>query len=289
MTTMTNPAPRATPKRRRSKALRRTAVTLVVLGGLLVAADFGAAAIVEHEVSKQAQQQFNLRDHPAVKIGGFSFLLQAFSGEYESVTVDAQGVPVNTLRDVEVHAELRGVQAPLSDVIGGTLDGVPVREVRGQLRVKATDVNRAIQANAQPVLASITNLTIAPAAEELVEDPDAEVTASEAEIADRAGKTAGVKLCGTVDVAGQGTELCVFSLIALNNGGIAVQPKRLELKNKISSAELPVAIQRKVLPLFAVELDPGELPFAVTPTEVKVEAGVLAVQGTAKDIVLGQQ
>ncbi|GAA4447767.1 DUF2993 domain-containing protein [Actinokineospora soli] len=287
MTTMTNPRPPAAPRRRRSKALRRSVVAFIVLAGLLVAADFGAAAIVEHELSKKAQEQFGLRDHPAVQIGGFSFLLQAFSGEYESVTIDAQGVPVNTLRDVEVHAELRGVQAPLSDVVGGSLDGVPVREVRGQLRVKATDVNRAIQANAQPVLASITNLTIAPAAEELVEDPDAEVTETEAEIADRAGKTAGVKLCGTVDVAGQSTELCVFSLIALENGGIAVQPKRMELKNKISRTELPQAIQQKVLPLFAVELDPGELPFAVTPTEVKVEAGVLAVQGTVTGIVLG--
>lgn len=287
MTTMTNPRPPAAPKRRRSKALRRSVVALVVLAGLLVAADFGAAAIVEHEVSKKAQQQFGLRDHPAVEIGGFSFLLQAFSGEYDSVTVDAQGVPVNTLRDVEVHAELRGVQAPLSDVVGGTLKGVPVREVRGQLRVKATDVNRAIQANAQPVLASITNLTIAPAAEELVADPDAEVAETEAEIADRAGETAGVKLCGTVDIAGQSTELCVYSLIALNDGGIAVQPKRLELKNKISSAKIPPAIQEKVLPLFGVELNPGELPFAVTPTEVKVESGSLAVQGTATGIVLG--
>ncbi|MGX7823979.1 LmeA family phospholipid-binding protein [Actinokineospora sp. 24-640] len=285
MTTTTNTG--APPRRRRSKAVRRTIVILVVLLGLLVAADFGAAAIVEHEVSKRAQQQFDLRDHPSVKIGGFSFLVQAVSGEYESVTVDAQGVPVNTLRDVEVHAELRGVQAPLSDVIGGTLTGVPVREVHGQVRVKATDVNRAIQSNANRVVASITNLTIAPVAEELVADPEAEVTATEAEIADRAGKTAGVKLCGTVEVAGQTTELCVFSLIALENGGIAVQPKRLELKNSISRAQVPKPIQDKVLPLFAVSLDPGELPFAVTPTEVKVEAGVLAVQGTASGIVLG--
>lgn len=285
MTTTTNTG--APPRRRRSKAVRRTIVILVVLLGLLVAADFGAAAIVEHEVSKRAQQQFNLRDHPSVKIGGFSFLMQAVSGEYESVTVDAQGVPVNTLRDVEVHAELRGVQAPLSDVIGGTLAGVPVREVHGQVRVKATDVNRAIQSNANRVVASITNLTIAPVAEELVADPEAEVTATEAEVADRAGKTAGVKLCGTVEVAGQTTELCVFSLIALENGGIAVQPQRLELKNSISRAQVPKPIQDKVLPLFAVSLDPGELPFAVTPTEVKVEAGVLAVQGTASGIVLG--
>jgi hypothetical protein len=288
MTTMTDPRPPAAPRRRRSKALRRSIVALVVLAGLLVAADFGAAAIVEHEVSKKAQEQFQLREHPAVKIGGFSFLLQAFSGEYESVVIDAKGVPVNTLRDVEVHAEMRGVQAPLSDVVGGTLTGVPVREVRGQLRVTATDVNRAIQANAQPVLASITNLTISPAAEELVRDPDAEVAASEAEIADRAGQTAGVKLCGSVDVAGQTTELCVFSLIALDGGGIAVRPERMELKNKISSAELPKAIQDKVLPLFAVRLNPGELPFAVTPTEVKIEDGALAVQGTATGIVLGK-
>jgi hypothetical protein len=288
MTTMTNPRPPAAPKRRRSKALRRTIVALVVLAGLLVAADFGAAAIVEHEVSKKAREQLQLREDPAIKIGGFSFLMQAFSGEYDTVVVDAKGVPVNTLRDVEVHAELLGVQAPLSDVIGGSLAGVPVREVRGQLRVKASDVNRAIQANAQPVLASITNLTISPAAEELVENPDAEVTESEAEIADRAGKTAGVKLCGSVDVAGQSTELCVFSLIALEGGGIAVLPKRMELKNKISNAELPDAIQQKVLPLFGVKFDPGVLPFAVTPTEVKIEDGSLAVQGTAKDIVLGK-
>lgn len=290
MTTMANSGrPPAAPRRRRSKAVRRIAITLVVLAGLLVAADFGAAAIVEHEVAKRAQRQFNLRDHPSVKIGGFSFLLQALSGEYERVTVDAKGVPVNTLRDVEVHAELLGAQAPLSDVVSGSLDGLPVREVEGQVRVKAADVARAIQENGNQAVASITDLTIEPVREEAVFDAQAAEGADDApEQADTAGGTAGVKLCGTAAISSQDTELCVFSIISLAEGKIRVTPERLQLSNEISSAELPRAIQEQVLPLFAVTLDPGSLPFAVTPTEVTVESGVLAVRGRANDVVLGK-
>src|SRR5882672_1179608 len=111
MTTMTNPGrPQAAPKRRRSKAIRRLVIVLVVLIGLLVVADFASAAIFEHEVSKRARTQFGLSDDPSVTVGGFSFLLQAFSGTYDKITVDAKGVPVkDTLRDVEVSVDLYGV------------------------------------------------------------------------------------------------------------------------------------------------------------------------------------
>ncbi|SDC90018.1 LmeA family phospholipid-binding protein [Actinokineospora iranica] len=293
MTTMTNSGrPQAAPRRGRSKAVRRLVITLVVLLALLVAADFGAAAVFEHEVSKRAQQQFGLRDHPSVKVGGFSFLVQAVSGEYDLVTVDAKGVPVkDALRDVEVHADLRGVQAPLSELVSGSLTGVPVREVEGQVKVKAADVNRAIQQNSNEVVRVINNLTVDPVSVQTVNTVPAEGGETEedtSEVADQEGTTAGVKLCGTADIAGQSTELCVFSIISLVEGSIEVSPKRLELRNSASSAQLPAALQAKVLPLFAITLDPGGLPFKVTPTAVTVEPGLLSVKGKATDVVLGR-
>lgn len=281
--------PPATPKRR-SKAVRRLVITLVVLLGLLVAADFGAAAVFEHEVSKRAQKEFNLTDHPSVKVGGFSFLLQAVSGEYDLVTVDAKGLPVNELRDVEVHADLRGVQAPLSDLVSGSLTEVPVREVVGQVKVKAADVTRAMAANENQVIKSLTNLTIDPVSEKTVATKPAEDAPAEEtpETADTEGTTAGVKLCGTADIAGESTQLCVFSIISLTENRISVSPKRLELRNGEADVKLPPAIQQRVLPFFSIQLDPGDLPFSVTPTSVKVEPGVLSVKGKATNLVLGK-
>ncbi|GLZ38396.1 DUF2993 domain-containing protein [Actinokineospora sp. NBRC 105648] len=284
--------PTAAPRRGRSKAVRRLVITLVVLVGLLVAADFGAAAVFEHEVSKRAQQQFGLRDHPSVKVGGFSFLLQAVSGEYDRVTIDAKGVPVkDTLRDVDVHAELRGVQAPLSDLIGGSLKEVPIREVEGQVKVKASDLNRALQTNSNEAVSAVTNLTIDPVSEKTVRTAPTDGTETEVdgkEVADQEGTTAGVKLCGTVAIAGAPTELCVFSIVSLDNGAIKIAPARLEVHNSGSEVALPAALQKRVLGLFAYRVDPGALPFKVTPTAVTVEPGLLSVKGKASNLVLGR-
>ncbi|WP_084175438.1 LmeA family phospholipid-binding protein [Actinokineospora spheciospongiae] len=293
MTTMTNSGrPQAAPRRGRSKAVRRLVITLVVLAALLVAADFGAAAVFEHEVSKRAKAQFGLRDDPSVKVGGFSFLAQVIAGEYDTVTVDAKGVPVqDTLRDVDVHADLRGIKAPLSDVVSGSLKQLPVREVDGQVRIKAADVNHALQENqGNSVIASIKNLTIDPASKALVATAPAdggETDLDSVETADTEGSTAGVRLCGTVEVAGLSTELCVFSIISLEQDSIAISAKRLELRNAAGATRLPSAVEDTILGVFSRPLPTGSLPFGVTPTAVTVEPGLLSVKGKATDVVLG--
>ncbi|OLR91195.1 hypothetical protein BJP25_30350 [Actinokineospora bangkokensis] len=273
--------------------MRRLVISLVVLLALLVAADFGAAAVFEHEVSQRAKQQFGLADDPSVKVGGFSFLAQVAAGEYDSVTVDAKGVPVqDVLRDVDVHADLRGITAPLSEVVSGSLKQIPVREVEGQVRIKAADVNRALQANqSNSAIASITNLTIEPAAKSLVATAPAdgsETDLDSVETADTEGATAGVRLCGTVEIAGQSTELCVFSVISLEQGSIAIDAKRLELRSAAGTTRLPSAIEGVILEVFSRSLPTGELPFDVTPTAVTVQSGVLTVKGKASNVVLGQ-
>jgi LmeA-like phospholipid-binding len=287
MTTMTNPArPRTDLKRRRSRTVRRLVIALVVLVGLLVAADFGAAAIFEHEVSKRARQEFGLQDDPSVQVGGFSFLLQAFSGEYDHVTVDAAGVPVqDTLHDLEVHADLYGVQAPLGDLISGNVKSVPVREVEGQVKVKASDVNRVISQNENEVVKTITSVSIDPVSEATVADANAKPQPEQTEKKD--STTAGTRLCLTLDIAGQSTNLCVFGIISLVGGKINFSAKRLEVRNGLTTGTLAGTIQTQILRLLSFTLDPGVLPFKVTPTAVTVEQGALSMKGKASNVLLG--
>jgi LmeA-like phospholipid-binding len=296
MTTMTTTGSATTaPKRRRRT--RRLVITLVVLIGLLVAADFGAAAIFEYQVSKRAREQFHLADDPAVKVHGFSFLAQAIRGEYDNVSIDAKGVPVqDTLRDLEVHVDLMGVLAPLGDLLSGSLKEVRVREVDGQVRVKASDVNRAILQNKNPLISSITNLTIDPISEaDAQSDPDTrteeqKAAAQRAEELERDDDTkAGAKICASGNIGGEDTDFCAYGLIALVEKAKAkFTPSRLEVHNSVlGTGQLPPQLEAGLLRMLTVTLDPGELPFTVTPTAVNVAPGVLSVQGKAFDVVLG--
>lgn len=290
MTTMTNPGSPPTTRRRRSRTVRRLVITLVVLLGLLVVADFAAAAVFEHEVSKRARAHFGLADDPSVRVGGFSFLLQATSGEYDHVDVKAKGVPVkDVLRDVEVEAELRGVHAPLSELLSGSTRGVRVDETKATVLVKASDVNRAITQNENEVLRTFTRLTIDPVSEKVAttEPPEGSEPETLEEAQERDDTTAGVRLCGTADVVDASTDLCVFGIISLVDAKITFAPKRLEIRNALTSGSLPPQIQSRVLaPFERITLDPGQLPFTVTPTAVKVDPGRLSVTGTARNVVL---
>jgi hypothetical protein len=282
-------------KPKRSKT-RPIVITVVILLALLVGADFGAAAVAEYQVSKRAKAAFNLSDDPAVTVRGFPFLTQAIGGEYDHITVDAKGVPIkDILKDVEVHADLRGVQAPLSDLLAGRTDSIQVNEIEGQLRVKEADFNRALQSNALQVRTSdITNVTIAPASEKRVMEPPG--TESGEGIDDKADQdalkeeeedtTAGVRVGATIDFAGQQTDIVVYGIVSLVQAKIQVTPKRIELGNSLGTNLLAPSLQTQLLKLFTVNLDPGKLPVAITPTAVQVDPGSLSLKGKATNVKL---
>jgi hypothetical protein len=291
MTTMTN-TDQAEPARkaRRSRA-RPIVITLVVLLALLVGADFGAAAIAEYQVSKRARTAFALSDDPAVTVNGFPFLTQAISGEYNHITVDAKGVPVrDLLQDVEVHADLRGVQAPLSDLLSGKVDSIQVNQIEGQLRVKAADFNRALQKSKQ-FGGDITGVTIDPASEKRVqapagseadfEDPKTEQAALEEETEDT---TAGMRVGATIDVGGTRTDIVVFAMVELVNGGkIIVKPARIEASNSIAGN---ISLNNVLKKAFTQTLDPGTLPVAITATSIKVDPGSISLKGKSENVKL---
>ncbi|ALG14171.1 DUF2993 domain-containing protein [Kibdelosporangium phytohabitans] len=299
MTTAPNAAHNAsaTPQRPRKPKRSKTrplVITLVILIALLVGVDFGAAAVAEYQVSKRAKAAFNLADDPAVTVRGFPFLTQAIGGEYDHITVDARGVPIkDILKDVEVHADLRGVQAPLSDLLAGRTESISVKEIEGQLRVKEADFNRALQSKKLPVRTTdITNVTISPVSEKRVQASGS----TEDEIDDKADQealkqetedtTAGVRIGAKIDIAGQSTDIAVYAIVSLVNQKIQVTPRRISLANSIGNNLLGQSIQQQLLPRFAVDLDPGTLPVAITPTAVQVDPGSLSIKGKAENVKL---
>lgn len=100
-------------------------LVLVVVG--VVAADRLGVRVAQNEIGKQVAAQYNLPEQPDVTIHGIPFLTQAVGGSYDKIDVaigdwTEQGV---TVQDVKI--EMRGVDAPLSEVAAGNADGVTAR------------------------------------------------------------------------------------------------------------------------------------------------------------------
>ncbi|WP_067813539.1 LmeA family phospholipid-binding protein [Actinomadura kijaniata] len=99
-------------------------VLLILLVGGAVAADRLILRGAEDEIGRQVATQYQLQRDPEVKIHGFPFLTQAFAGRYERIDV---AIGDWRERDVTVHdvrVEMRGVNAPLSDIAAGKSDNV---------------------------------------------------------------------------------------------------------------------------------------------------------------------
>lgn len=281
--------PRARQRKPRRRGLK-FGIFLLVLAGLLVGADFGAAAFAEHTISQKAREKFQLRDDPAVNIHGFPFATQALGGEYDHITVTAQGVNVkDTLRDLELVAELRNVTAPLSDVIDGNTRTMSIGDLEGIVKIKQRDLGRLVR---------LPNLSIEPAALKYVETGDEEDKVSVEDLDEQREAqrenggpfptTAGIRLSATQRIAGRDTEIIAYGIIELNKTAVRIRPERLEFRQDDEVIVVPPVLRETFLPRFDRTIRPGSLPFGVEPGGVAVEQGALLVQGTAQNVRFDQ-
>lgn len=273
---------------RRGRRARRLIIVLVVVVGLLVGADFGLAAYAEHTISQKAHDQLGLTQDPSVTIHGFPFTTQALSGDYSHITVYAAGVPVPAaqLRDVEINAELTDVTAPLNDLLGGNVKTIVIGKLEAQVTIKATDINRISP------LDKIKNLRIEPSSEEYVRTgKDSTTTATTTTTTTDANgdpttdsSSAGIRVSGDVQIAGQQVEIFCFAMINVDGNKIDIVPTRLQFGNDKATTVVPQAVQEALLPNFRAAIGTGDLPFNVTPTAVHVNTGSVTIKGTAKNV-----
>lgn len=261
----------------RGSRVRKLVITVLVLAGLVVAADFGAAAAAEYQIATHLRSEFDLQRDPSVRINGFPFLTQALSGTYSSIDIRATGLPMSPLTDVAVEATLYDVDAPLDELMSGSMTNVAIDRVKGQVRIKDTDLGRAI---------GIEDLRISRASDEEINEEIEQAVGSETIDED---SIAPVRLAATTDLVGEHTEVIVLGVLALDDGVVRMKPSDVRLStDDVGEFSLPSTFRKPLLDAFRTEVDPGSLPFSVSPTEVHVRTGAIIVAGTASDVSFSQ-
>ena len=272
--------------------MRLLVIALLALAGLLVAADFGAAALAESAVSRQMRSELGLADDPAVRINGFPFLTQAVSGHYSGIDVEANRIAVGPLRELSVSAQLRDVEAPLAMLLGSGEKTLVVGEVEGTVRVPAGDIERLV-----PEVVDLRIETLDQGAlEQTAEDSDAPALADldpERTVRLVATSTLPESLPESLSVtvpglaAGDEVEVRVLTSLELADGLIRIVPRDVQLGGQPQLPTIPAMLQSSFSRMFAVPIDPGALPLQVTPTDVRASNGLLEISGTASDLTLG--
>jgi hypothetical protein len=111
--------------------VRALVVLVLVLAALLVVADRVGVSVAEDRVADRIAAEGQLAAPPEVDITGFPFLTQAVAGRYEEVRIDLTAADLGQPEGTRADVALRGVQVPLSDVLDGSVQEVPVERVDG--------------------------------------------------------------------------------------------------------------------------------------------------------------
>ncbi|WNV91146.1 DUF2993 domain-containing protein [Umezawaea sp. Da 62-37] len=264
---MTAPTRRNAPKRRPSRG-RKWIIALLVLVALLVGADFALAAAGEYQVAQKMRAKLGLAEDPSVRINGFPFITQALGGDYKDIEISATGVPVrDQLRDLEIQANLLHTRIELSNLLAGNTKGAKIDRVQGRVKIKANDLNRLVN--------QVTPFT------DMAIEPDTRAEGSEEQAPPRT--SAAVKLSGNTTLASRKISLTAYGTVTLVGGQVELAVNELKIDDL--SLEPFIAHLKQAL---SIKIDPGVLPFTVTPTAVQVESGAFTVEGTVDDIPLDQ-
>jgi LmeA-like phospholipid-binding len=260
--------------------VRKLIIAVLVVVALAVAADFAAASVAEHTVATQLRQQLTLPSDPSVRINGFPFLTQALAGRYSAIDVRASGLSVDQLHDLDVEATLHNVDAPLSEVTSGNLQSVRATQVDGRVRIKDSDLGRAI---------GFEDLRIQQPSDQEIKEllpPGTQSRGTSAGDVTR-GNRAPIRMVATTDLAGQRIEIIGIGVIELTGSVVRITASDVRLsRDGVGEVDLPREIRQTLLKTLSTDVKPGGLPFAVTPTRVWVETGSVVVEGTATNVTL---
>ena len=267
----------ARPRKKKSRRGKFLIITVIVLGVLLVAADFALAAAGEYQIAQRMREKLQLNEDPSVRINGFPFTLQALRGDYQHVEIRAYGVPIRNeqqgvdLRDLDVEADLLHTRVELSDLLAGNVSKATIDTVKGSVRIKAMDLNRLANQ-----VTPFDKLSI---------EPDNRAATQAPAAAQGAPKTtAAIKLSGETNVAGKVVTLTAYGQIALVSGSIQINIDDIELNDASLKQIIPQLRQA-----LAIKIDPGTLPFGATPTAVEVESGSFKLSGEIANVPLSQR
>jgi hypothetical protein len=130
---------------------RRTVVTLLVLGAVVAAADFGTRALAEARLAAGMRDSLGLAEAPELELAGFPFLLQVARGRLERVSMDLPDVTLDGLRFDRVTLSLEDLDFDGLELLGGAGE-VAVGGGRAEAVLSQDTVSAYLQDRGTPVL-----------------------------------------------------------------------------------------------------------------------------------------
>jgi LmeA-like phospholipid-binding len=106
-------------------------VIVAVLLGIGLLADRAVERWAEGYVADQLTEQAGLAGTPDVDVRGFPFLTQALGGTYDDVRISLTADELEQPAGTDADVRLIGVHVPLSNVLSGDVQEVPVDRIEG--------------------------------------------------------------------------------------------------------------------------------------------------------------
>jgi LmeA-like phospholipid-binding len=129
------PPPRRSRRRRRRG--RGLVITLIVLIGLLIAADFGAKAFAESAIASKIDSS-GLGTKPSVTIEGFPFLTQVAARNLKQIDISASNFTVKQVVISSLNATATGVRPDSS------FNGATIKQINGTVVVSFTTITNLV-------------------------------------------------------------------------------------------------------------------------------------------------
>ena len=123
--------------------MRRLFVVLVVLGLLLVGADFGLRFLGEYWVARELQAKLELSTRPDVSLEGFPFIPHLLSGEFTEVRLRSGPTEVKGIRLVRVKLDLRQVRFSSGQLVPGRQATIRGEEGDGDITLTGAAITEA--------------------------------------------------------------------------------------------------------------------------------------------------
>lgn len=228
--------------------MKKLLVGLVVLLVLLLVADRGLAAVARGVVADEVRASAGLTADPEVDLGGFPFLTQAVRGRYDRVEVSADDVPAGELVLDRLDAVLVRARAPLSQVLSGSVDRVPVDLVTARAVVSYAELEER---------SGDRRLTFAPDGDRL-------------------------RVTGFVEIFGQELSAVAVSRLDVVEGELVITAESFEVGSDAADSLLTGALEGR----FDVRVPVQDLPYGLTVTGVRVGPDGVVALARAEDVVL---
>ena len=232
----------------------RLIVAVGIVAALGYAGDRVAAHVAGDRIATIVKTDAGLARTPHVVVKGFPFLTQAASGHYHRINVTATDI-FNTgqLPGAVLQLDFANVKIPLSTVLNGKVNNVPVGTVTGTVTIPFANLQAAAGVPGLSILSGVSG-----SADEIKVSEDVKI------------QTGNLTVLLTARVTARGDSIVVTPLDLTTAGGTPV----------------PAAVKTQVLAEAVLSVKLPGLPSGVGINAVSVEAGGVLVTLHATNLVL---